>query len=91
MLPHDFFESLPKCELHCHLDGSLRKSTLIELSDRKGIDPQMEYFGQKHLSLEKYLERFDIICSVLQSKEAIEKKAKRKYSEALSILKKLEE
>ncbi|RYG83433.1 MAG: adenosine deaminase, partial [Alphaproteobacteria bacterium] len=30
-------KSLPKAELHCHLDGSLRSWTLLELSTAKRI------------------------------------------------------
>lgn len=34
-----FTQSLPKVELHAHLNGSIRDSTIIELCQEKGIDP----------------------------------------------------
>ena len=30
-------QALPKAELHCHLDGSLRPGTLLALSEARGI------------------------------------------------------
>ena len=30
--------NLPKIELHCHLDGSLRVETAIELAKKEGVD-----------------------------------------------------
>ena len=34
----DFFYRLPKTDLHVHLDGSLRLSTILELAEKDGID-----------------------------------------------------
>ena len=31
------FLSLPKIELHCHLDGSLRAETIIDIAREEGI------------------------------------------------------
>ena len=37
------FSTLPKIELHCHLDGSLRPKTIIDIAKREGIRlPSME-------------------------------------------------
>lgn len=74
-LSHDFFVKLPKAELHCHLDGSLRSSTLDELAKVKHVTIPPAYFGQIHASLEKYLERFSVICAVMQTKESIARAA----------------
>lgn len=70
--------TLPKIELHCHLDGSLRPETIIEIAMREGITlPSFDIEEiQKELiapleceSLDEYLERFSIPNLVMQSKE----------------------
>lgn len=72
------FSALPKIELHCHLDGSLRPKTIIDIAKREGISlPSMEMEGiQKELiapldceSLDEYLKRFALPNLVMQSKE----------------------
>ena len=75
--------SLPKPELHVHLDGSLRPATLIELARERGQPlPVWKPDGlASHMvasdtrSLEEYLAHFDTILSVLQDSAAIERVA----------------
>ena len=72
--------ALPKTDLHCHLDGSLRLRTMLELADEQkvrlpadtedGLARAMK-IGQRHGSLEEYLKGFDITLSVLQSDAAL--------------------
>jgi adenosine deaminase len=77
---YELLESLPKTDLHCHLDGSLRLSTILELAERSGV--KLEYtnedqlraaigMGKNHASLEEYLKGFDITLAVMQTEEAI--------------------
>jgi adenosine deaminase len=70
-LPTAFFKQIPKAELHCHLDGSLREATLLELAKAEQVKIPRAFFGQIHASLDKYLEQFSVICDVLQTREAI--------------------
>lgn len=90
--PH-FFQDLPKTDLHCHLDGSLRLSTLIELAHEQGIalpsvDPvalaKVMGLGQIHKDLVGYLKAFDITCSVMQVESAIYRVAYELVEDAAS-------
>lgn len=74
----------PKIELHCHLDGSLRVETVIDLAQNEGIKlPTSNVSELKSYltapedcpSLDEYLERFDLPISVLQTKEGLERAA----------------
>src|SRR5204863_3022172 len=75
-----FIEKLPKTDLHCHLDGSLRLATILELAEKQKVklpatDPDALfrhiYAGDICESLEDYLKAFDITLSVLQTEEAL--------------------
>ena len=37
-IPDDLLKALPKTDLHCHLDGSLRLETFMELGRDVGMD-----------------------------------------------------
>jgi adenosine deaminase len=72
------FSLLPKIELHCHLDGSLRPETIIDIAKQEGIRlPSVEIEAlERELiaplnceSLDEYLKRFAIPNLVMQSKE----------------------
>ena len=76
----ELIQKLPKAELHCHLDGSLRVSTIIDLASRQKVElPAKNHedlhnilaIKEKMKNLEEYLEIFDITLSVLQTPESL--------------------
>lgn len=36
-IAEELIKALPKAELHCHLDGSLRPSTILELAQEQNV------------------------------------------------------
>ena len=82
-MTRDVIRRLPKTDLHVHLDGSLRLSTLIELAREGGIElPSFTEDGLRETvfhphcaSLGEYLEGFRYTVAVLQDREALERTA----------------
>jgi adenosine deaminase len=79
-LPLAFFEQLPKSDLHVHLDGSLRLSTIIELANEYKVElPSKDpatlaaamNLGKNCGSLVEYLKAFDVTLRVLQHRDAL--------------------
>lgn len=77
----ELVQRLPKTDLHVHLDGSLRISTLIELAkDQHVALPSYEEAGlQEHVfknsyrNLPEYLAGFQYTCAVMQDSESLER------------------
>jgi adenosine deaminase len=83
-IPLELLQKLPKTDLHCHLDGSLRLDTVLDLAKKQGVklptfDRQelfhMLYAGEHVASLDDYLRAFDITLSVLQTEQGLERVA----------------
>ena len=77
-------EALPKTDLHVHLDGSIRPTTLLALGKEQGIrlqvrsHPDLRRFLSSltsGVSLPRYLKAFDLTLKVLQEREALERAA----------------
>lgn len=74
------FLDLPKIDLHCHLDGSLRPETIVDIAKEEGINiPTFDVNEIKKQvivplecsSLKEYLKAFIIPNLVMQSKESL--------------------
>ena len=72
--------NLPKIELHCHLDGSLRPKTIIDIAEKEGVElPSVDIKEiEKAItapleckSLDEYLKAFEIPNLVMQSKDSL--------------------
>lgn len=80
-ITREFIEKIPKTDLHLHLDGSLRLSTLIGLAQENDIslpvhteeELKKKIFKDKYQKLEEYLEGFTYTGAVLQSESALER------------------
>ena len=64
-------DRLPKVELHCHVEGTMRPGTVVELAARNGIplpsaDPTELY---RYTSLDTFLQVFWLVQSTLGSRE----------------------
>jgi adenosine deaminase len=80
----DFFEKLPKTDLHVHLDGSIRLDTILDLAKEQGVTLpthdrgglfDLIYAGEVCHSLDDYLKAFDITLSVMQTEGSLERTA----------------
>ena len=79
-LPLEFFQKLPKTDLHVHLDGSLRLETILDLARIHKVtlpstDPALlrksMNLGQNCGSLVEYLKAFDVTLQVMQHEDAL--------------------
>lgn len=75
-------KKLPKIELHCHLDGSVRVDSIIDIAKKENIElPSFNIEEVNKLvkvpsdctSLVEYLKRFDLPNKVMQSKESLKR------------------
>jgi adenosine deaminase len=73
-------EALPKTDLHVHLDGSLRLSTMLELAAEHGVQLPADnpedlakalHCGQNAGSLVEYLRAFEVTLLVMQTEASL--------------------
>lgn len=80
-VPAEFLKRIPKADLHVHLDGSLRLSTLIDLAKKEGVELpdytekglRQKVFKDKYESLVEYLKGFSYTDAVMRNAENIER------------------
>ena len=86
----DYF-NLPKIDLHCHLDGSVRPQTILDLAKQQNIAlPSNDISVIKDLmiapetcpNLDEYLKRFELPLSVMQTAESLERISFELYEDA---------
>ena len=77
---NDLLKKLPKVELHCHLDGSIRPETILDIAIKENISiPTTDLNEFKKLvqvsdecqSLKDYISKFDLPLKVMLKKEHI--------------------
>jgi len=74
---------LPKFDLHVHLDGSMRRETVLELAAAlptgrrlpSDLDLERALFPPARCSLEDYLRAFEVTVAVLQDEESLARAA----------------
>lgn len=80
----ELLKRLPKTDLHCHLDGSLRIPTILEEAERQGVKLPADtpdglakaiHMGETCDDLVDYLTAFDVTLSILQDADALERAA----------------
>ncbi len=80
--PLELIEKLPKTDLHVHLDGSLRLSTILDLAEKQQIElpantegeaalRKFMHLGENCGSLVEYLKAFDVTLRVMQTSDAL--------------------
>ncbi|TVR69135.1 MAG: adenosine deaminase family protein [Spirochaetaceae bacterium] len=75
--PKEFIRKIPKTDLHVHLDGSLRETTLIDIAREEKIDlPSYTpeglnelVFKNEYANLDEYLRGFGLTTRVMQRAE----------------------
>jgi adenosine deaminase len=77
MAERDAYDRLPKVELHCHVEGSIRPSTVVELARKNGrtlptSDPEQLY---RFSSLDSFLAIFWLVQELLADPDDWERAA----------------
>ena len=80
----ELIRRMPKTDLHCHLDGSMRLATILDLAAEQNVALPADtieglgkaiHMGELCDDLVDYLKAFDVTLSVLQDGSALERVA----------------
>jgi adenosine deaminase len=86
--PH--YQKLPKVELHRHLEGSLRVSTLVDISRQYGFEdqtsqllgPQVQIVDGDPLTVANFLAKFAVLRNFYQSPDIIQRVVREAIEDA---------
>lgn len=89
-IPAAVLAALPKTDLHCHLDGSLRLATFRELGAAAGLDMpsdpaevERRYFpADREPDQQRFLRHFDYTVAALQTPEHLHRAARELAEDA---------
>jgi adenosine deaminase len=92
-IPDDLLRVLPKTDLHCHLDGSLRLETFLELGRREGLGLPEDSAEARRLFLpasrvndqQELLKYFEHSVAVLQRPEHLQRVARELALDAADV------
>ena len=88
--PTAFFQSLPKIELHRHLEGSVRMSTLVDVGRAYHLDlpggedlhRSVQISSEDPLTSQNFLSKFDVLRKFYRSPEVIERISEEAVADA---------
>ena len=69
------FLTMPKIDLHCHLDGSMTQKSIIDILGRDVALSEVQV-SDECTSLAEYLSKFDAMMECIQTEENLKKAAK---------------
>jgi adenosine deaminase len=71
MVPAEALRALPKVELHCHIEGTMRAETVMELARRNGVPLPVSDVRDlySYRSLDEFLTVFWLVQSVLADRD----------------------
>ena len=69
-MTRDPLDELPKVELHCHVEGTMRPATVLEMADANGVVLPTRDLGQlyRYGSLDEFLAVFWLVQSCLKTR-----------------------
>ncbi len=90
-IPGPYYESMPKVELHRHLEGSLRLSTLLEIArqqhlplpqDAESLSRMVQVFIGDPLHVDNFLHKFQVLRLFYRSPEIIQRISREAVEDA---------